>query len=446
MPALGADMEAGTLAAWRCKPGDRLERGDIIAEVETDKGIIEVEVYTPGVVERFLVEPGRKLPVGTPLAVLRDDEPAPAAQQPAAVVSVLPSAQPATSAATAQAGAAERKVPRASPSARQRARELGVNLAALPAPGGHALTAQDVERAAREAGAAGTRAGAAPATGLHAAAGSRRRVSPVARRRARELGVDLATLRGSAKDDGAIGLTDVERAAAGPGGTPGAASDRQRALRRAIAASMARAKREIPHYYLSTTADLGTASAWLDARNAERSVRERLLLGALFLKAVALAAKRMPDFNARFEDGQARPCPEVHLGVAIALRGGGLIAPAIHNADALQLGALMDALQDLVARARTGALRSSELSDGTLTVTSLGERGVESVFPIIYPPQTAIVGFGRVVQRPWVVAGAVAPRPVVTITLAADHRVTDGHYGARFLALIDNLLQEPDAL
>jgi pyruvate dehydrogenase E2 component (dihydrolipoamide acetyltransferase) len=405
MPALGADMEAGTLVAWRCKPGDRLKRGDIIAEVETDKGIIEIEVYAPGVVQRFLVERGQKVPVGAPMAVLEGAETQPAtspttppvaaqhaAAEPTAPVSPSPTLAPPVRA---------RDTPRASPSARQRARELGLELTGLQGTGPHhAITLADVERAAASSNAA--------------------RQAP---------------------------STDVPpQAPTSPESSPHTAPDRSRALRRAIATSMARAKREIPHYYLSTTVDLGTASTWLSARNAERSVRERLLMGVLFLKAVALAAKQMPAFNARWSGDEAQPCADVHLGVAIALRGGGLIAPAIHRADGMDLASLMAALQDLVARARTGALRSSELSDGTITVTSLGERGVETVFPIIYPPQTAIVGFGRVVERPWVVAGALAVRPVVTVTLAADHRVTDGHFGARFLASIENLLQEPDKL
>jgi pyruvate dehydrogenase E2 component (dihydrolipoamide acetyltransferase) len=217
-------------------------------------------------------------------------------------------------------------------------------------------------------------------------------------------------------------------------------------MRRAIAAAMSRAKREIPHYYVSTTIDLGPATEWLRARNAERNVSERVLPAVLLLKATALAARRTPEFNAYFEDGEARNLDHVHLGVAISLRGGGLLAPAIHDADRLTLDALMSKLQDLVARARAGTLRSSELSDGTITVTSLGERGVDAVFPILYPPQTAIVGFGRIAERPWVVERTLAVRPVVQATLAADHRVTDGHAGARFLASIDQLLQDPDRL
>ena len=383
MPSLGADMEAGTLVAWRRKPGDRLQRGDIIAEVETDKGIIEVEVFADGVIERLLAEPGQKVPVGTPLAMIAE---APGQAQATAPASTTP--PPAESR------------PRMSPAARRRALELGIDARAPSGTGPHGtVTLQDVERAAT------------------AAAGEN-----------------------AAKPEPALATAEPERE------PERAAPERQQALRRAIAAAMSRAKREIPHYYLSTTIDLGTAMAWLSARNASRGIDQRLLPGTLLLKAAALAAKRTPELNAHWQDDRSQAREHVHLGVAVALRGGGLIAPAIHDADQLELDTLMARLQDLVARARAGSLRSSELSDGTITVTSLGERGAESVLPIIYPPQVAIVGFGRIVERPWVLQGALAVRPIVTATLAADHRASDGHLGSRFLAAIDRLLQEPEQL
>jgi pyruvate dehydrogenase E2 component (dihydrolipoamide acetyltransferase) len=134
------------------------------------------------------------------------------------------------------------------------------------------------------------------------------------------------------------------------------------------------------------------------------------------------------------------------VGVAISLRGGGLVAPAIHDADHCTLDELMAALRDLVQRARTGGLRGSEMSDPTITVTNLGDQGVDQVFGVIYPPQVALVGFGRVAPRPWAVDGLLGVRPVVRATLAADHRASDGHDGARFLAAIDALLQHPEAL
>jgi pyruvate dehydrogenase E2 component (dihydrolipoamide acetyltransferase) len=267
------------------------------------------------------------------------------------------------------------------------------------------------------------------------------RSSPAARKRAHELGIALETLRGTGPD-GAIVLDDVERSA-----KPSAAPNVERAgLRRAIAAAMSRSKREIPHYYLTTTIDFSRALAWLTTYNAAHSIKERILPGALLLKAVACACRDQPELNCVWSGGTLLRQPEIHVGVAVSLRGGGLIAPAIRDTDKLDLLQLMTKLQDVVTRARSGSLRSSELSDGTITVTSLGERGVETVLPIIYPPQTAIVGFGRIAERPWVVDGALAVRSLVSASLAADHRVTDGHVGARFLNQIDDLLQEPEQL
>ncbi|MBI3862893.1 MAG: 2-oxo acid dehydrogenase subunit E2, partial [Planctomycetia bacterium] len=207
-----------------------------------------------------------------------------------------------------------------------------------------------------------------------------------------------------------------------------------------------RSKREIPHYYLSTTIDLHPALSWLTDENLKRPVTDRLLYGVLLIKAVALALREIPELNAAWEQDHAVPRPAIHVGVAISLRQGGLIAPAIHDTDQKTLDQLMAEFRDLVNRARTGGLRSSELADPTITVTSLGEQGVETVFPIIYPPQVAIVGFGKVVERPWSINGGLLSRRVINATLAADHRVSDGHRGGLFLAAIDRLLQEPQKL
>jgi pyruvate dehydrogenase E2 component (dihydrolipoamide acetyltransferase) len=170
------------------------------------------------------------------------------------------------------------------------------------------------------------------------------------------------------------------------------------------------------------------------------------LPAAVLLRATAVAATRVPEVNGHFVDGAFRASAAVHLGVAVNLRGGGLVTPALHDADRLDVDALMAALQDLVLRARAGHLKSTELSEGTITVTSLGERGVELVHGVIVPPQVALVGIGTVVNRPWAVGDAVAVRPVVTVTFSGDHRAGDGHLGARFLATIDELLQRPEDL
>jgi pyruvate dehydrogenase E2 component (dihydrolipoamide acetyltransferase) len=393
MPSLGADMEAGTLVEWLVKPGMPVKRGDIIAVVETQKGAIEIEVFQDGTLERLLVESGATVPVGTPLALIREVEPKGAGPGPI-------------------------EPPQREPPPPASRREM----AAVPVV-------------------------PAPAPVPMPSAPGRVVASPAARRLASLQGIDLFRVKGSGPA-GAVLLADVEmaqqsgaRVEAQPQGLSSIAQ-----MRSAIAAAMSRSKREIPHYYLSHTTDAGAAQDWIAHLNAERPPEQRLLLGALFVKATALAVSRFPEFNGFFTDQTFRPSPQIHVGVAVAIRGGGLVAPAIHDASTLSLDALMAGMRDLVGRVRAGRFRSSEIADPTITVSSLGDRGVDTLFGIIYPPQVAIVGFGKVVERPWIRDGAVMPRPVVTITLAADHRVSDGHRGALFLSEIDRLLQEPDIL
>ncbi|MDA8343482.1 MAG: 2-oxo acid dehydrogenase subunit E2 [Actinomycetota bacterium] len=247
-------------------------------------------------------------------------------------------------------------------------------------------------------------------------------------------------------------------AAAGPGSAsapaspapevsgPGAAEDRTARLRHAVGSLVARSKREIPHYYLATTIDLSRARAWLDDVNASRPVTGRLVMSALLLAATARAVAAVPEVNGTFTAGAFTASPSVHLGVAISLRGGGLVVPAIREAQDRTLDELLATLRDLVGRARTGVLRASDLAGPTLTVTNLGDRGVDLVHGVIFPPQVALVGFGRVAERPMVADGQVVARTAVTATLAADHRVSDGRRGGRYLAEIDRLLQRPDEL
>ena len=383
MPSLGADMESAILVEWSVKPGDTLRRGDIIGVVETEKGAIEIEVFEDCVVEELVVAVGTEVRVDGVLARLRGmHETATAAPAPRPAAPVVP---PPT---TKPAAAAPRAVE------------------------------------------------AAPST--------RVRASPAARREAQTRGVALAGLAGSGVD-GAVCLADVARAAAAPARKPRGGFD-PAAMRRAIGNAMSRSKREIPHYYLTQSIPLGTALAWLARENESRPVPERLLPAALLLKATALALAKVPALNGFFADGEFTPGKGIHIGWAVSLRGGGLVAPALHDADRLSLTALMAKLRDLVQRARTGGLRSSEMMDPTITVTSLGERSAESVLPIIYPPQVAVVGFGSVNERPWVEAGRLVSQPVIVATLGADHRVSDGHRGGQLLAEIDHNLQHPEAL
>jgi pyruvate dehydrogenase E2 component (dihydrolipoamide acetyltransferase) len=412
MPALGADMDEGRLDEWRIAPGDTVTRGQIVAVVETTKAAVEIECWHDGVVDRLLVPVGETVAVGAPLAILLEPGEKPGAAPPAPSAGGPASAPPATQ-----------------PAAEPSSTETPPPVAATPAaPVGHRLW-----------------------------------VSPVARRTAAALGVDLKTVTGTGPQ-GAITLHDVEHAAAtvhhetpkpAPPPPPAGqaakspaekARERGAAMRASIAAAMSRSKREIPHYYLADEINLDTAQSWLTEQNAGRPITERLLMAVLQLKAVALATNKFAEFNGFWRDDHFEAANGCHVGVAISLRGGGLVAPAIHDVGEKPLGELMEDLTDLVARARAGSLRSSEMSDPTITVTNLGEKGVDSVFGVIYPQQVAIVGFGRPAQRVVVVDGGIRVATTVHASLAADHRASDGARGALFLTEINRLLQQPAEL
>lgn len=319
---------------------------------------------------------------------------------------------------------------------------VGMALAELETAAG-ALPPKAEDAAAPAAAPAGSPPPGAPLEAQPAPQESGLRASPAARRLASRKDIDLAQLTGSGPD-GAISYADVEAAAAAEPAERKAFD--VAAMRKAVGAAMARSKREIPHYYLAHDVDLSNARRWLVEVNADRDPDRRVLIAALFLKSTALALAKNPNLNGFWAEGGFRPSDAVHVGMAVAIRGGGLVAPAIHDTDKLALDDLMQRLKDNVTRARAGRLRSSELADATATVSSLGERGVDTLYGVITPPQVAIVGFGRPRPRPWVVDDGVEPRETVTVTLAADHRASDGQRGALFLAGIDRLLQRPEAL
>jgi pyruvate dehydrogenase E2 component (dihydrolipoamide acetyltransferase) len=414
LPSLGADMDSGTLLTWQVKPGDTVKRGQVVAVVDTSKAAVDVEIWFDGVLHALLVQPGEKVPVGTVLAhVLAPGEQAPTPQAAAAT-------KPLQTAVPAQAATPAPIKPQAGP----------------------------------------------PQKPPMASTTARHPVSPAARQRANALGVDPDTVRGSGIQ-GAVTLADIEAAAqrqtqvtaavtpgvptTAPAPTtttagPPTATDRQREMRKAIAAAMSRSKREIPHYYLFETIPMARALGWLQQHNAGLPITERILSAALLLKAVARALQRTPELNGFYEAGHFTPSAPVHAGVAISLRGGGLVAPAIHDVDIKPLAQLMRELADLVKRARAGSLRSSEMSDPTITVTNLGEQSVQSVLGVIYPPQVALVGLGQIAVRPWVESGQLVAAPLLCATLAADHRASDGHRGALFLAELREVLQQPHTL
>ncbi len=368
MPSLGADMTTGILVDWLVGVGDRVKHGDSIAEVETAKGVFEVEVYSDGVVDQLLVQPGpEEIAVGTVLATIAEEG---------------------VAAVSSSVGTDERVL-----------------------------------------------------------------ASPAARRLAAENDIDLGRIKGTGSQ-GAICLADIEHIIGGTvkematpvAAAPKKSTDFKAGMRQAIAAAMSLSNREIPHYYLATDIDMSHALGWLEKENRQRSIRERLLPVVLPLKAVALALGKVPELNAHWVDGELQLKQAVHIGFAITLRGGGLITPALHNVDQLNLDQLMAAVSDLITRARSGKLRGSEMTDAGITVTGLGDLGVETVYGVIYPPQVALVGLGRIDEKPWAEQGGLSVRPVLTATLAADHRAGDGHQGGQFLDALNRYLQEPENL
>ena len=384
MPSLGADMDHGTVIEWNVSVGDEVRRGDVVARVETEKSDIDIEIWHGGTVREILVDPGRLVPVGTPLLVIETGE---------------GSAVDATS-------------------------------AARPLPGSPDVTPPRARVAA----------------------------SPWARRLADEHAVDLSELSGSGPD-GAIISTDVLAAsrrrataertpaetAPTPEAVPTAPASRAERMRAMIAERMTRANAEIPHYFLQRDVDVTALLDHLGDRNAELALSDRILPAAAFVRAVALAAARYPEFNGHWRDGRFHHADAVNVAVAVSLRGGGLVTPQVQDADELDLSATMARLRELTTAARSGVVRSEAVhASASITVTNLGDRGADLVHGVISPPEAALVGFGRILERPWVVDGEVLARHVVTVTLAADHRATDGAAGSRFLAHIAQQLEHPE--
>lgn len=425
MPSLGADMEAGTLVEWRKKPGDRLQPGDIIAEVDTQKGLIEIEVFESGILDKYLINIGDKVPVGTPMAIIR---------------------------AEGAAGKSDEKI----------ARQLHpIQEKEQPVEAQAEKVSEEEKELSKEK---------FPEE-KHSEEKHRIKISPLARSIAEKNGLNLSGITGTG-EGGAIIRADVEKALTAKKEEKTMASTRekmeaevsqklktepeikerevaagtpQEAIRSAVAAAMSLSNKEIPQYYLEKRIDMHAAMNWLQETNRQREISARLLPAVLFIKAVAKAIDSAPALNAVWENGLQLK-NEVNVGFVVSLRSGGIMVPAIKNTDMKSPDEIMVNLNDLIPRARALKLRSSELSESTITITSLGENGADKVFGVIYPPQVAIVGFGSVVKEAVVIDGMLAIRPVIHVTLAGDHRATDGLTGSRFLEALNNHLQNPDTL
>ena len=448
MPSLGSDMEAGTLVEQAVAAGDTVRSGDVIGAVETQKGVIEIEVFENGTFDRWLAEIGQTVPVGAPLAMIRGagqedkpppEKPVPTTPQPAPpeTVPIPPEIEPSVPVEPALPPDTTPLPPEIQPTDPLPPEpEIPPEPTELP----EGPASEPIESPEEVPEPEPIKPEVPPEIVPHeySSAPVRPRITPAARRLATARGIDLKSLASELKEP--ITRRDIEALA-----TP--KPDRTVTdFRSAIAAAMARSKREIPHYYLSHDVDLNAAEEFVAHENAKRAPADRLLLGALCAKAVAKACAKFSEFNGHYTNDGFQTSTPVHLGFAINLRSGGLVAPALFDADSLSLNDLMQNLRDLTMRVRAGRFRARELSDATITLTSLGERGTDTDFGVIYPPQVAIVGMGAARARPTVVDGEVAVRTMATITLAADHRVSDGRRGALFLRAIDAHLQAPEDL
>ncbi len=474
MPKLGADMEDAILIEWKVKEGDRVQKGDIIAEIETVKGDIDVEVFEDGIMEKIIAQPGERLPVGTVLAYINSNGKTTPEEDP---VEVPPIEEPAPTKIP------EEVPPKKEPILPPKPTEIppieepptiipspGVpeeEIPDIPAiPEEVPFTEEPVEQPSPEEFPPMEEPEIPPLpkemppriiplpTEPYRPT-FRHNASPLARKIAKDLGIDLAQVKGTG-EGGIIHKIDVERFANSVDNKedsrptikekPKVAKDRKVKMRTAIAAAMSRSNQEIPHYYLETAIDMQKAMNWLQTENEQRPVQKRLLAAVLLLKASALALQKVPELNGYWEDNRLNIQEGIHIGFAISLRGGGLVIPAIHDVNKKSIDELMNNLTDVSERARMGKLRSSELTDGTITITNIGDRGVAKVFGVIYPPQVAIIGFGKIIEKPWAENGMLGIRPILTATLAADHRATDGRIGAKFLSTLNKLLQTPSEL
>ncbi|MSQ33392.1 MAG: 2-oxo acid dehydrogenase subunit E2 [Dehalococcoidia bacterium] len=407
MPQMGSDMKEGKVVRWLKKVGDQVARGDRVAEIETDKAVVEIEAFGSGVLRQVVVQEGVTVPVGELIAIIAG------AEEP------LP----------------ERPVQKAP--------------AALAKPG---------KAAAKVASAPAILAPAVPAPATPAAAeGARARSSPLARRQAEERGVDLARVTGTGPG-GRITEKDVEayaaRQAAAPApaeapGQPRAAAPRREELTRmrlAIARRMAQSKREIPHFYLAVQVDMtGALRQRQELNDAVHEGYPKITVNDLILKAVAKALRQHPRFNATFAEDHIELHPAIHLGVAIALPDG-LIAPAILDCQDKSLAQIAAATKDLVERARTGVLRADEYTAATFNVSNLGPYGIDAFTAIITYNQAASLAVGTVQEQPVAREGQVVVRQMMTATLSVDHRINDGATAAQFLKHIKDLLERPSGL
>ena len=451
MPQLGYDMREGTVVRWVKQEGDEVVANEVIAEIETDKAVVEFKPTTGGVLRRIVADEGVAVPVGELIAVIGDaDETLPDDLGAPATAAPAPAAEPEAAPAPAPAAAAPAGEVRASPIARRLARERGVDLSTVAGtgPGGRiveadVLAAADAVRTAAEAG--------------------RVMASPLARRLAREQGIDLATIAGSGPG-GRIVEADINAAvAAAPAPVPEPASapapaaaapvpapdGTERAelsrMRQAIASVTSGSKREAPHFYVAVDIDMTAAMALRRDINDELSASSRVSVNDLIVKASSLAIGKHPKFNSFYRGDHLQMNSSINVGIAIALESG-LIVPGIPECESKTLAQIAAASRDLIDRANNGRLQAEEYTGTTYSVSNLGMFDVDSFTAIIFPPHAAILAVGAVKEQPVVRDGQLAIAEIMKATLSVDHRVADGAEAAQFLMEIKRLLEKPVSL
>ena len=449
MPQMGYDMHEGKVVRWLKKEGEEVTRGEVIAEIETDKATVEYEAYTGGVMAKIVAEEGVAIPVGGLIAVMT----APGEAIPediltdAAIASAADSPAPAAAAVEAPeapipaaAAPADTEEVRASPLARRLARERGFDLAIITGTGpGGRITEADIP----EQGAAAAPAALASSNGYIKA-------SPLAKRLARERGIDLATLMGTGPGGRVIEADVPEHAgpaAAGSAAPATLVSDNVELsrMRQAIARVTSDSKRDAPHFYVAVDVDMTKAMSFRRDLNDELDAENRVSVNDLIVKASAIAIGRHPKFNSFFRDDHLQMNAAINVGIAIALESG-LIVPGINGCERKSLVEIAAASRDLVSRANSGTLRNDEYSGTTFSVSNLGAFDIESFTAIIFPPHAAILAVGTVKEQPVVRDGELAIAQIMKATLSTDHRVADGAEAAQFLVEIKKLLQNPISL
>ena len=449
MPQMGYDMHEGKVVRWLKKEGEEVTRGEVIAEIETDKATVEYEAYTGGVMAKIVAEEGVAIPVGGLIAVMT----APGEAIPediltdAAIASAADSPAPAAAAVEAPeapipaaAAPADTEEVRASPLARRLAKERGFDLATITGTGpGGRITEADIP----EQGAAAAPAALASSNGYIKA-------SPLAKRLARERGIDLATLTGTGPGGRVIEVDVPEHAAPAAAGSAAPAtlvSDNVELsrMRQAIARVTSDSKRDAPHFYVAVDVDMTKAMSFRRDLNDELDAENRVSVNDLIVKASAIAIGRHPKFNSFFRDDHLQMNAAINVGIAIALESG-LIVPGINGCERKSLVEIAAASRDLVSRANSGTLRNDEYSGTTFSVSNLGAFDIESFTAIIFPPHAAILAVGTVKEQPVVRDGELAIAQIMKATLSTDHRVADGAEAAQFLVEIKKLLQNPISL